>query len=125
MLQELIRLVFVIESTPKEVLLSQIKVQSENSLKTFIFAMVLFHDAQKKAQAELDSFLGGIRLVEFEDKVFLPYTVALYKEVMRWHPLLPLGVAHAVTEDDVVNGYFIPKGAIVFGNTWYNLILGS
>ncbi|KIJ26629.1 hypothetical protein M422DRAFT_236437 [Sphaerobolus stellatus SS14] len=91
---------------------------TSNTLKTFMLIMVLFPDAQKKAQAELDSLLGGTRLVEFEDKASLPYTVALYKEVMRWHPLVPMGVAHAVTEDDVVDGYFIPKGAIVFGTTW-------
>ena len=81
--------------------------------------MVLFTDAQKKAQAELDNLLDGTRLVDFGDKPSLPYTVALYKEVMRWHPLAPMGVAHAVTADDVVDGYFIPKGAIVIGNTWY------
>lgn len=29
------------------------------------------------------------------------------------------GVAHVSTEDDVYNGYFIPKGAILLPNIWY------
>ncbi|KIJ39738.1 hypothetical protein M422DRAFT_257332 [Sphaerobolus stellatus SS14] len=89
-----------------------------NTLNTFVLAMVLFPDVQKKVQEELDAVLGGVRLPEFEDMAALPYTIAAYKEAMRWHPLLPLGVAHAATQDDVIDGYFIPKGAIAFGNSW-------
>ncbi|KIJ43724.1 hypothetical protein M422DRAFT_169557, partial [Sphaerobolus stellatus SS14] len=89
-----------------------------DTLKTFLLAMVLFPEVQKKAQEELDSVLGGVRLPEFEDMKALPYTEAVYKEAMRWHPLLPLGLAHATSQNDVVDGYFIPKGAIVFGNSW-------
>ncbi|KAF7357544.1 O-methylsterigmatocystin oxidoreductase [Mycena sanguinolenta] len=39
-------------------------------------------------------------------------------EVMRWRPATPLGVAHASTEDDVYDGYFIPKGTTVIVNIW-------
>ncbi|KIJ36847.1 hypothetical protein M422DRAFT_178866 [Sphaerobolus stellatus SS14] len=88
------------------------------TLTTFVLAMVLFPDVQKKVQEELDAVLGGVRLPEFEDMVALPYTMAAYKEAMRWHALLPMGVAHAATQDDVIDGYFIPKGAIVSGNSW-------
>ncbi|KIJ28821.1 hypothetical protein M422DRAFT_189274 [Sphaerobolus stellatus SS14] len=91
------------------------------TLTTFVLAMVLFPDVQKKVQEELDAALGGVRLPEFEDMTALPYTIAAYKEAMRWHPLFPMGVAHAATQDDVIDGYFIPKGAIVFGNSWFLL----
>jgi cytochrome P450 len=66
--------------------------------------------AQKKAQNELDTVIGTHRLPEFQDRPSLPYVEALYREVMRWKPVLPLGVAHAASEDDVYEGYFIPKG---------------
>jgi len=89
-----------------------------NTMKTFLLAMVLFPEAQRKAQEELDKVLGMIRLPEFEDRPSLPYTVAVFKETLRWHPLLPAGTAHTLTQDDVIDGYFIPKGTIVFGNSW-------
>jgi len=88
-------------------------------MKTFLLAMILFPEVQKKAQKELDNILGGIRLPEFEDEPELPYISAICKETLRWHPLLPQGVAHASSEDDIVEGYFIPKGTVIVGNTWY------
>jgi cytochrome P450 len=92
--------------------------QTVNTLHIFILAMVLSPEVQKKAQAELDAVVGPNRLPEFEDRNNLPYINALCKETLRWHPLLPLGFAHATTQDDIYNGYFIPKGAIIFGNSW-------
>ena len=63
--------------------------------------MVLNQEAQRKAQDELDSAIGE-RLPEFGDRDHLPYVKAICKEVLRWHPVAPLGVAHAVTQDDGV-----------------------
>ncbi|KDQ53888.1 hypothetical protein JAAARDRAFT_415692 [Jaapia argillacea MUCL 33604] len=40
------------------------------------------------------------------------------KETLRWLPIAPLGIPHAAAEDDAHNGYFIPKGSLVFGNSW-------
>ncbi|KIJ35877.1 hypothetical protein M422DRAFT_257346 [Sphaerobolus stellatus SS14] len=85
---------------------------------TFILAMLLYPEVQKKAQEELDHLLAGVRLVEFEDEPELPYISAICKEVLRWHPLIPQGVAHATSEDDILGEYFIPKGTIVVGNSW-------
>ncbi|KAF8513280.1 cytochrome P450 [Gautieria morchelliformis] len=92
--------------------------QIVHTLHTFIFAMVVSPEVQKKAQAELDAVVGPNRLPEFDDRNDLPYINALCKEILRWHPLLPLGLAHATTQDDVYDGYFIPKGAIILGNAW-------
>lgn len=47
------------------------------------------------------------------------YINALLKETIRWTGIAPLGNPHATTADDVYNGYFIPKGTIVIGNSWY------
>ncbi|KIJ39737.1 hypothetical protein M422DRAFT_134419, partial [Sphaerobolus stellatus SS14] len=60
------------------------------TLTTFVLAMVLFPEVQKKVQEELDAVLGGVRLPEFEDMTALPYTIAAYKEAMRWHALIPM-----------------------------------
>ncbi|KAJ7366935.1 cytochrome P450 [Mycena albidolilacea] len=87
-------------------------------LGSFFLAMAVHPDVQKKAQIEIDTIVGPHRLPEFEDRPSLPFVEALFREVFRWRPVLPLGVAHATTADDIYNGYFIPKGATVIANIW-------
>ncbi|KAF7374550.1 O-methylsterigmatocystin oxidoreductase [Mycena sanguinolenta] len=89
-----------------------------SSLVSFFLAMALYPDIQKKAQTEIDTVIGIERLPESEDRPSLPFVEALYREVMRWKPVAPLGVAHTSTADDVYNGYFIPKGTTVISNIW-------
>ncbi|KAH7922734.1 cytochrome P450 [Leucogyrophana mollusca] len=89
-----------------------------SSLSSFFLAMVLHPDVQAKAQAELDSVIGPGRLPDFNDRATLPYINAIVKEVLRWNPVAPLGLPHMVTNDDTYDGYFIPAGTIVIGNTW-------
>lgn len=72
--------------------------------------MASFPEIQKKAQEEVDRVTGGQRLPEYDDRIHLPYTQAIIREVLRWRPLFPLGLPHASMEDDVYNGYYIPKG---------------
>jgi cytochrome P450 len=66
--------------------------------------MVLFPDVQKRVQAELDAVVGRKRLPTFEDRASLPYLEATIKESLRFHPPTPLGIAHRLVEDDVVQG---------------------
>ncbi|KAF7374545.1 O-methylsterigmatocystin oxidoreductase [Mycena sanguinolenta] len=89
-----------------------------SSLASFFLAMALYPDIQKKAQTEIDTVIGTDRLPEFEDRASLPFVEALYREVMRWKPVTPLGAPHASTADVVYNGYFIPKGTMVISNIW-------
>ncbi|KAF7374569.1 hypothetical protein MSAN_00341500 [Mycena sanguinolenta] len=87
-------------------------------LASFFLAMALYPDIQKKAQTEIDTVIGTDRLPEFEDRPSLPFVEALYRELMRWKPVTPLGLARASTADDVYNGYFISKGTTVISNIW-------
>jgi cytochrome P450 len=66
--------------------------QSVAVTKTFIVAMLLYPDIQKKIQGELDSVIGRERLPTFEDRPNLPFIDAVCKETMRWRPVTPLGV---------------------------------
>ncbi|KAJ7237821.1 cytochrome P450 [Mycena rebaudengoi] len=88
------------------------------SLVSFFLAMATNPVFQTKAQEEIDSVVGTHRLPEFADRPSLPYVEAIYREVMRWNPVLPLGLPHATTTDDVYDGYFVPKGSMVISNIW-------
>ncbi|KAI9451431.1 cytochrome P450 [Lactarius psammicola] len=89
-----------------------------SALSSFLLALLLYPDVQRRAQAEIDQVIGRSRLPAFSDRPNLPYVDAVCKELLRWRLVLPLGVAHATTEDDVYKGYFIPKGTTVLPNTW-------
>lgn len=72
--------------------------------------MTIHPDVQRKAQQELDTVIGSNRLPTYDDWESMPYIEAVLREVLRWRPVTPLGVAHATTDDDVFKGYLIPKG---------------
>jgi len=88
-------------------------------MTSFLLAMTMYPEVQKKCQAELDAVVGNDRLPTFADRDSLPYLATTLKEVIRWGPTTPLGAPHCVEQDDVHNGYFIPKGSIIMPNIWY------
>jgi len=84
----------------------------------FVLAMVLFPEAQKRAQKEIDTVVGSDRLPSFSDRLSLPFVEAVLRETFRWYPTSPLALPHATTNEDVYEGSYIPKGATVFVNVW-------
>ncbi|KAK7048377.1 O-methylsterigmatocystin oxidoreductase [Favolaschia claudopus] len=91
---------------------------THSTLASFFLAMAQYPAVQQRAQTELDTVLGSGRLPQFEDRPSLPYVEALYRELMRWRPIVPLGAPHATSADDVYNGFYIPKGTTVMANIW-------
>ncbi|CAE7206215.1 unnamed protein product, partial [Rhizoctonia solani] len=89
-----------------------------NTFLAFVIAMMLYPNAQRKAQEEIDAVIGNSRLPVLEDRPALPFTNALIQEVLRWCPIVPIGVPHATTDDDLYQGFKIPKGTMVIGNIW-------
>ncbi|THU84659.1 cytochrome P450 [Dendrothele bispora CBS 962.96] len=84
----------------------------------FILAMTLHPEVQKRAQMEIDSVTGGLRLPTFDDRANLPYLNAVLKETPRWQPVLPLALPHRAIKQDQYKGYYIPANATVIGNAW-------
>ncbi|KAI1335380.1 cytochrome P450 [Xylariaceae sp. FL0016] len=84
----------------------------------FVQAMLLFPEAQRRAQAEIDAVCGDDRLPGMDDEDALPYTRAFVKECNRWMPTAILGIAHSVIRDDEYLGYTIPKDSTVVLNVW-------
>ncbi|KAE8379151.1 cytochrome P450 [Aspergillus bertholletiae] len=85
-------------------------------LEILIMVCVLHTEVKQKAQAELDSIVGEDRLPSPDDLEKLPYIRAIVSELLRWRPISPIGVPHAVTQDDEYMGYRIPAGATVVAN---------
>ncbi|RDB16524.1 O-methylsterigmatocystin oxidoreductase [Hypsizygus marmoreus] len=82
----------------------------------FFLIMALNPEAQRMAQTEIDHVVGTDRLPNFKDRERLPYVNALCRELSRFHPVVPTGLPHLALEDDVYNGYSIPKGSLVIAN---------
>ncbi|EKM55879.1 uncharacterized protein PHACADRAFT_256807 [Phanerochaete carnosa HHB-10118-sp] len=87
-------------------------------LSTFVLAMVLYPEAQALVQEEIDRVVGRDRLPEMDDQNSLPCVTAVIYEVLRWHSPLPLASPRRAMTDDEYNGYHIPAGSVVMGNSW-------
>ncbi|THU99939.1 cytochrome P450 [Dendrothele bispora CBS 962.96] len=83
-----------------------------------LLALVRNPEVQTRAQAEIDEVVGSSRLPDFQDRDKLPYIDAILKETQRLYPALPLSIDHCSMDDDIYEGYFIPKGTTVIGNAW-------
>ncbi|KAA1473745.1 cytochrome P450 [Dentipellis sp. KUC8613] len=92
--------------------------QTVAAVTSGVLALLLHPQVQRRAQKEIDTVVGRDRLPGYEDCNSLPYTEALYREVLRWMIVAPLSLPHAAYEDDVYEGYFIPKGVQVIINLW-------
>ncbi|KAF9061660.1 cytochrome P450 [Rhodocollybia butyracea] len=89
-----------------------------STISSAILALLLQPEVQTKVQEELDRVVGRSRLPNFDDRTNLPYLEAVLTESLRWNPVSPLSLPHRSMNDDVYNGYFIPSGSTVVGNSW-------
>ncbi|KAJ8480992.1 hypothetical protein ONZ45_g15455 [Pleurotus djamor] len=88
-----------------------------STIAVFILALVMHPEVQTKAQEEIDRVVGSDRLPDFDDYEDLPYVSSVVQEVLRWHPVVPLGIPHRSIGDDIYEGMLIPGGATIFANT--------
>lgn len=90
-----------------------------STLCSALLALVTHPQTMEAAHAELDTVIGRDRMPDFQDEPELPYIRALCKETLRWRPVAVLGgTPHASTVADTYEGYHIPKGTNILGNTW-------
>lgn len=99
--------------------------------------MTLYPDVQAKAQAEIATYIQTqnqsdspsdqtplvFPFITTADRPNLPYTSALVRELLRWHPVVTLVSHRSYERDDknvVVEGktYRIPARTTVLVNTW-------
>ncbi|KIY51315.1 cytochrome P450 [Fistulina hepatica ATCC 64428] len=87
-------------------------------LQVVILMLVAYPETQKKAQEEIDEVVGPDRPPTFSDLPKLKYMSAVIEETLRFRPIAPLALPHAMDKDEIINGMFFPKGAVVFMNLW-------
>ncbi|QRV78104.1 cytochrome P450 family protein [Ceratobasidium sp. AG-Ba] len=102
-----------------------------SAVQSFFLAMTLYPEVQAKAKAEVTSFLnqrlasdGSYGIILPADRPSLPYTSALIRELLRWHPIVPIAGHRSGDRDDnnvIVKGetYRIPARSIVGANIWH------
>lgn len=86
-------------------------------IQSYLLAMCHYPGWQRRLQEEIDRVCEG-RCPQWEDRENLPMLRAVVKEVIRWRPPVPTGIPHAVEQDDVYDGYFIPAGATIHALEW-------
>lgn len=89
------------------------------TFQIILLALAAHPEAQRRAQAEIDRvFKSETALPDTINLEELPYLNACVTEALRWRPVSPLGLPRLVGDDEVIQGYRIPKGTTVLLNQW-------
>ncbi|PKA64719.1 Isoflavone 2'-hydroxylase [Apostasia shenzhenica] len=94
---------------------------TETSALTMEWALALLltnPTALAKARAELDSCVGGGRLLNDSDLCNLPYLHYVIRETLRLKPVAAMIPAHESGEDCTVGGYTVKQGTTLLVNAW-------
>ncbi|CAI7579982.1 unnamed protein product [Penicillium pancosmium] len=91
---------------------------TSSTVLSYLLGVIGNPTALAKAQEELDSICGTERSPNMDDLGKLPYLRACMNETLRWRPVAPGGVPHMLMQDDYYEGYYLPKGTLVFANAW-------
>lgn len=86
---------------------------TSSTLRWAILYLAKYPEIQRRVQRELDEVIPRGTIVQYQDRVKLPYFEAVLSEVNRIASLVPLGVPHVASEDTQLEGYTIPKDAIL------------
>ncbi|KIM24700.1 hypothetical protein M408DRAFT_331669 [Serendipita vermifera MAFF 305830] len=87
-----------------------------SSITNLLYYMAMHPECQKLVHKELDELVGKGVVPSFAEIQQLPYLNAVWKEGLRLRPPVPLGIPHVASEEDVWNGFYIPKGCLVHCN---------
>ncbi|KAH7926173.1 cytochrome P450 [Leucogyrophana mollusca] len=89
-----------------------------SAILTFLLAMALSPESQRRGQEEIDAVIGCERLANIADRSNTPFVDAIMKETLRWHPVAPLAIPHLLTQDDEYRGWTFTSGSLVVVNVW-------
>ncbi|KAH7664292.1 Cytochrome P450 E-class group I protein [Dioscorea alata] len=88
---------------------------TSTALQWIMANVVKYPEVQKKVMEEIESVVGvkSGEMIKEEDLQRMPYVKAVVMEGLRRHPPAHLVLSHTSTEEFTVEGYVIPKGALI------------
>ena len=85
----------------------------------FLLIMANRPEVQAGIHDELDRVVKpGGQPPALEDHMDLPYTFACVAELLRYRPVVPIGLPHKAAQDTELGGYLIRKGTQVLGSIY-------
>ena len=97
---------------------------SETTYNTLDWAFLFMAEnpeLQEKCAKEIVDQVGD-KVIEYADRVKMPFVEAAIHESQRLANIAPTGLQHAAGEDTTLLGYHIPKGTIVVSNLYSSLM---
>ncbi|KAJ7358086.1 cytochrome P450 [Mycena albidolilacea] len=83
----------------------------------FILMMCRHPEIQWNAQREVDVLTSEDNIPRMKDALKLPFIKCIMQELLRFAPPAPL-LVHSPIEDEIYQGFLIPKGSMVMANVW-------
>lgn len=108
------------DETIRSIMLTILAGSTHTSICTLEWAMSLLlnnPNVLKRAQDEIDYYVGQDRCVKESDMANLPYLACIIKETLRMYPAGPL-LPHESSKDCFVGGYHVPRGTMLIVNAW-------
>lgn len=89
-----------------------------STIKFGVLAIITNKEARLAAEEELHRVVGSKRTPSFRDLPKLPYIMALTHEVLRYRPVMPLGVPHATLKKTEYKAQGFARGTEILANIW-------
>ncbi|KAF5747022.1 Cytochrome P450 [Tripterygium wilfordii] len=91
---------------------------SVNTMEWAFSLLVNHPQVLKKAQLEINNYVGDNRVMNESDVAQLPYLHGIISETLRMYPAVPLLIPHESSEESTVKGFRIPRGTMLLVNLW-------
>lgn len=86
------------------------------TLRWFLIFLVRWPNVQKRMREEIDTVCPDDSLINYSDRLQMPYVEAAILECQRFADIAPFSLAHAASRDVTLMNYVVPKGTFVIPN---------
>jgi cytochrome P450 len=76
--------------------------QTSAGIMSFLYMLFLLPEVAERIHEEIEGVTQGLRLPRITDRSQLPYTEAVWKEAIRWHPFNSLGTHYILSKVSLV-----------------------